>query len=141
MKHFCFRKEKTTHRDGGERSRRSEAAEGRERESLKRRWELLSDAEAVPRLNAARERLSWKQRGKAGSSLDYVRSLPLLYRIQAAWTGSQKQTCRSASCGRHNDRTGGTGTQQVDPNVSTSPGWRIDLILTEMFCNRTFILV
>lgn len=44
------------------------AAEGKERDSLRHHWELLSDAEAVPRLNTVGETLSWKQRGKAGSS-------------------------------------------------------------------------
>lgn len=51
-----------------EEGKEESAAEGREREGLKHHWELLSDAEAVPRLNTVGERLSWKQGGKAGSS-------------------------------------------------------------------------
>lgn len=40
----------------------------RYRGPLRRHWEMLSDAEAVPQLNTVGESLSWKQGGKACSS-------------------------------------------------------------------------
>ncbi|KAK5931962.1 hypothetical protein CgunFtcFv8_003706 [Champsocephalus gunnari] len=64
----CFQIKTTQTVKEGEEGRRKRAQlKGKEHEGLKHHWELLSDAEAVPRLNTV-EPSSWKQGGKAGSS-------------------------------------------------------------------------